>query len=112
MQGHDFGNLLRRRHKRLALDTGGGFLFKGDYYMARVVSLSEGGMRIRSGLPLKRGDIIKPQFHLGDDMIFLKARVLYQLPQDDETGEVSIGMEFVDLRESDLLAIRAYVKVN
>lgn len=99
---------IRRRVPRRSLYRRVGLLINGQYHVNQTLQVGEGGMRLRSSVPLEEGKRLVVAFHLPDlGHIVCRAIVRYVI-KDDKDG-LSFGLQFETIDFDSKRQIRNYV---
>lgn len=73
-----------------------------------TADMSEGGLRFEAQDGFKEGSEINISFSVGEEIIEADGRVVHFTPRDD--GSVTMGIQFVNLSESDQRFIENYCR--
>ncbi len=102
----------RRRFQRVPIDARVGVILLGSFSFSEAVSLSEGGLSIRTSLNLNPGDKIQVQMLLWSEVASADGEVVYVLPSDTDPRKKDVGIRFIEVPNRDLNLIQSYVTSN
>jgi hypothetical protein len=100
----------RRQHERVP--QGGRLVGRATVMTElRVVSLSETGASLATGLPLALGSLCDITLNLGESTVDLKGRVRsIETDGDSEGGPFRVGVDFEGLDEGDRALLRFFLE--
>jgi uncharacterized protein (TIGR02266 family) len=101
----------RRRHPRIYRPVKVNYSFEEELFTKPTMSLSMGGMYLKTVRPLEIGSIFPLDFTLPDfDHDFqIKGKVIWNKITEDEHGPPGMGIKFIDAREDDKKALLQYL---
>ena len=100
-----------RRHPRIYRPVEVNYHFGDELFREHTVSLSMGGLYIRTARPLKVGSMFQLDFTLPDlDHPFnIKGEVIWKKFVEDTNGPPGMGIKFMEAREDDKKALLQYL---
>lgn len=103
---------FKRKFPRRQFARAVGFLFNGDYFLGQGVEIGEGGIaiQIKSEFPVGKEAVVSFQL---PDASFVCLRVEIRSSQaDPQTGLVTVGLLFKNLKFEQKREIRTYVSAR
>jgi len=93
----------RRRHPRIYSPIEVNFNFENEIFSEHTVSLSMGGLYVKTSNPLEVGSIFPLDFTLPDyDHTFnVTGKVIWKKTTEDKNGPPGMGIKFMDARPQD-----------
>jgi len=101
----------RRRHPRILRPVEVNYSVGNEFYSEHTVSLSMGGLYVKTSNPPKIGSIFLLDFTLPDfDHSFkIRGKVIWKKFTEDNNGPPGMGIKFMDAREDDKKALLQYL---
>jgi uncharacterized protein (TIGR02266 family) len=101
----------RRRHPRIYRPVEVNYYFGNDSYTESTMSLSMGGLYVKTDRPLQVGTLFRVDFCLpGFDHPFkVRGQVIWKKEIPDTNGPPGMGIKFYDVHEDDKRALIQYL---
>ena len=101
----------RRRYPRIYRPVEVYYYFGSDSYTESTMSLSMGGLYVKTDRPLQVGSLFRLNFSLPDfDHLFkVRGQVIWKKEVPDTYGPPGMGIKFYDVAEEDKRAIVQYL---
>ena len=80
-----------------------------ELYFQRGANISAGGIFLERTIPHSKGTIVNLQFTLPDDSVPIKVKGEI-VNVGDATGELGMGVKFLDLKDEDLHRIEEFIE--
>ncbi len=101
----------RRRHRRISIDLQVGIIHAGTFTFAEAASLSEGGLMVRTSLPIKVGNEMQVQLLLWSEVVSADAEAVYVL-STSEHGTIEVGVKFTKAGFRTVSLLRSFVRYH
>ena len=101
----------RRRHPRIYSPVEVNYHYGNELFSEFTVSLSMGGLYIKTFRPLETGSIFLLDFTLPDftHCFRIRGKVIWKKFVEDKNGPPGMGIKFMDAREEDKKALLQYL---
>ncbi len=100
-----------RRHPRIHRPVEVNYYAGNEFYSEHTVSLSMGGLYVKTAQPLEVGSLFRVDFNLpGFDHLFkMRGKVIWIKVVEDVNGPPGMGIKFLDVPESDKRTLLQYL---
>jgi len=101
----------RRRHPRIYRPIQVNYYFGDEFFSEHTISLSMGGLYVKTTRPLKVGSIFLLDFTLPeiDHPFRIRGQVIWKKFREDQNGPPGMGIRFMDSGEYDKKVLLQYL---
>lgn len=78
-----------------------------DQRISYSINVSLGGARFQSTFPVNSGEVLDITMALDDNLVTVKAKVVYVTPSEDQGFE--FGVSFIDSEHQDRIALNRFI---
>jgi type IV pilus assembly protein PilZ len=101
----------RRRHPRIYRPIEVDYYYGDEFYRESTISLSMGGLYVKTNQPLEVGSLFHVDFTLPDfnHLFKVRGKVIWKKLIEDTHGPPGMGIKFYDVAENDKRALLQYL---